>query len=68
MIRTIHALKPVSWQQALREITRVRGKLDATQTALLVSPRITNEAAKAVARIAARFGKVGMFVARDEPR
>jgi formate dehydrogenase major subunit len=66
MIRTIHALKPVSWQQALREITRVRGKLDATQTALLVSPRITNEAAKAVARIAARFGKVGMFVARDE--
>jgi NADH-quinone oxidoreductase subunit G len=66
MIRTIHALRPVSWQQALREIARIRGKLDETQTALLVSPRITNEAAKAVTRMAARFGKVGMFVARDE--
>ena len=66
MIRTIHTLKPVSWQQALREIARIRGKLDAPQTALLVSPRITNEAAKVVTRIAARFGKVGMFVAHDE--
>jgi predicted molibdopterin-dependent oxidoreductase YjgC len=66
MIRSIHALKPVSWQEALDEIARIRGKLDATQTALLVSPRITNEAAKAVTRVAARFGKVGMFVARDE--
>ena len=66
MIRSIHALQPVSWQEALDEISRIRGKLDATQTALLVSPRITNEAAKAVTRMAAQFGKVGMFVARDE--
>ena len=66
LMRTIHAQKPVTWQKALHEITRIRGKLDATQTALLVSPRITNEAAQAVIRVAARFGKVGMFVPAGE--
>ncbi len=33
MIRSIHALQPVSWQEAFDEIARIRGKLDATQTA-----------------------------------
>jgi formate dehydrogenase major subunit len=66
MVRTNHSLKPVSWTEALREIQAATTALPAEQKALLVSPRLTNEAGQTIRRMAGQFGKVGMFVARDE--
>jgi predicted molibdopterin-dependent oxidoreductase YjgC len=63
MIRRDGKLIPVSWNLVLKEIRELETTLKPDQKAMLVSPRLTNEAAS----LAARFGRVAAFVSSDEP-
>jgi predicted molibdopterin-dependent oxidoreductase YjgC len=59
-------LEPATWEEALNTIAGATRRFPPEQRALLVSPRLTNETAKTVKRLAAKFGRVGAFVAQNE--
>ncbi len=65
-LRAIHQPKPVTWDEASRAIAEATRGLAPEQMALLVSPRLTHEEAKAVQALAPRFGRVGMAAGRHE--
>lgn len=66
LVRRNGAFEPVSWDQAVeivRELYRATGKQGR---ALLIGPRLTEEAAVAIGRYADRFAAVGTAVSRNE--
>ena|ERR1017187_707073 len=66
LVRRNGTLEPASWDEALDAIAGATRRFQPEQKALLVSPRLTNETAKTVKRLAAKFGRVGAFVAQNE--
>jgi formate dehydrogenase major subunit len=66
LVRRNGTLEPASWDEALAAIASATSRFQPEQKALLVSPRLTNEAAKTVKQLAGKFGRVGAFVAPNE--
>jgi len=66
LVRRNGKLEPATWDEALGIIANATKKLEATQKAMLVSPRLTNETAKTVKQLAGKFGRVATFVAQNE--
>lgn len=66
LVRRNGTLEPASWDEALEAIAGATNKFQPEQKALLVSPRLTNEAAKAVKQLAGKFDRIGTFVAPNE--
>lgn len=66
MIRRDGALQPATWDEARAVIRDALGKVGVHHRALLLAPRLTNEATQTVKRIAGQFNRVAMRVARDE--
>jgi len=57
--------QPATWDEALATIAQA-AKAKKEEKALLVAPRLTNETAAAVARVANTVGQVAMFVGTNE--
>jgi predicted molibdopterin-dependent oxidoreductase YjgC len=66
MIRANGKLSPATWEEAARVITGAIKKAKTDERALLVSPRLTNEAVQSVQALGKKFGRVGVFVGRNE--
>lgn len=66
LVRRNGKLEPVTWEEALRAIVDATKGLSPGQKGMLVSPRLTNEAAKTVKQLAGKFGRVATFVAQNE--
>jgi len=57
--------QPATWDEALAAIKKA-GKVKKAEKALLIAPRVTNETAQSIAKLAGRFDRAGMFVATNE--
>jgi formate dehydrogenase major subunit len=57
--------QPATWDEALAVIKKA-GKVKKAEKALLVAPRVTNETAQSIAKLAGKFDRAGMFVATNE--
>jgi predicted molibdopterin-dependent oxidoreductase YjgC len=66
LVRRDGRLEPATWEEALRAIANAAQGLAPNRKAMLVSPRLTNEAAKTLKQLAGRFGRMATFVARNE--
>jgi predicted molibdopterin-dependent oxidoreductase YjgC len=66
LVRRNGTLEPASWDEALEAIAGATNRFQPGQKALLVSPRLTNEAAKTVKQLAGKFDRAGTFVAPNE--
>ena len=66
LVRKNGKLTPVSWDEALKTIRSDTGKLLPKNKGLLVSGKLTNEAAGTLASLKARVGQIGMYVADHE--
>ena len=66
LVRRNNKLEPVTWDAALAAIASATQRVQPEQKAMLVSPRLTNEAVKTVQQVAGKFGRVGAFVAPNE--
>jgi predicted molibdopterin-dependent oxidoreductase YjgC len=58
--------QPVTWAKAIEHVQRAMGGAPSWQTGLLVSPRVTNETAASLRKLADKFDRVGTFVAPNE--
>jgi formate dehydrogenase major subunit len=65
-IRKNGVLEPVSWAEARAFIAGKLAGLKPEEKGLLVSPRLPNEAAPVVKKLAGQFGRVGMWVSEHE--
>ncbi|MGA2137785.1 MAG: molybdopterin-dependent oxidoreductase [Verrucomicrobiia bacterium] len=66
LVRRNGKLEPTTWDEALGAIANATKKLRTAQKAMLVSPRLTNETAKTLKRLAGKFGRVATFVSQNE--
>jgi formate dehydrogenase major subunit len=66
LVRRDGKLVPTTWKDALQVIEDHTNKLLAGNKGLLVSPRLTNETAAVLNRLANGFDRVGMYVAKNE--
>lgn len=66
LVRHNGELKPVSWDDALAHIRRVRDATPTWESVLLASPRLTNEAGQAIRRIADKLDRTGVWLAPNE--
>ncbi|MCC7519243.1 MAG: molybdopterin-dependent oxidoreductase [Verrucomicrobiae bacterium] len=66
MVRRNGALAPVAWDEALAAIRAATRGLKSGEKGLLVSGRLTNEAAETLAKIRPSVSSVGMYVAENE--
>lgn len=66
MIRQNGKLTPVSWEKAVKFVKDALAKSPSWQTGLLTSPRVTNETAQALRKMADKFDRVGAFVEHHE--
>ena len=66
LVRRNGKLESATWDEALDIIANTTKRFQAEQKALLLSPRLTNETAKAVKQLAGKFGRVGVSVAQNE--
>jgi len=58
--------QPATWEAALQYLRAAYAKAPHWQTGLLVSPRVTNETAAALVKLADKFERVGVRVAPNE--
>jgi formate dehydrogenase major subunit len=58
--------RPATWDEAIAAIRQATKSAPTWESALLASPRLTNEAAAAIHKVANKFDRVGAFVARNE--
>lgn len=58
--------QPVTWAKAIEYVKSAMGSSPSWQTGLLVSPRVTNETAASLKKLADKFDRVGTFVAPNE--
>lgn len=65
-VRRDGQLEPATWDEALAAIRQAMKTTSSWETALLASPRLTNEVAAAVHKATDKFDRVGAFVARNE--
>jgi formate dehydrogenase major subunit len=66
LVRDNGKLVPATWEEALRVVKNAENRAEKSQKAALISPRLTNESAKFVQKIAQKFDRVGVFVAKNE--
>ncbi len=66
LVRKNGELQKTTWTEALDTIRKAAKAAKQTEKALLVLPRLTNETAQTVARIAGKIDRVGMHVATNE--
>jgi predicted molibdopterin-dependent oxidoreductase YjgC len=66
LVRRNGKLEPATWDEALDIVANAAKRFQTEQKAILLSPRLTNETAKGVKDLAAKFGRVGVFVAQNE--
>ena len=59
-------LQPATWENALAAIRKAAKAAKKKQKALLVTPRLTNETARAIRKIAGQMDRVGMHVTSNE--
>jgi formate dehydrogenase major subunit len=61
MVRHDGVLRPATWDEALAVVRQASGP-----GAMLVSPRLTNEAGAVVKRLSGKFARAAMFVSKNE--
>jgi formate dehydrogenase major subunit len=66
LVRRDGKLVPATWDEASKVVKDAAKQASEGQRALLVSPRMTNETVKAITTAAARYDRVGVFVAKNE--
>jgi formate dehydrogenase major subunit len=66
MLRRDGKLVPVSWPEAIGFIKKQVAASPKWQNGLLASPRVTNETAQGIMKLANTFDRVGVRVARNE--
>jgi formate dehydrogenase major subunit len=66
LVRRDGKLVPATWDEATAAIKEALDGTPNWQTGLLVTPRLTNEAGRAVQRLSERFERIGMFVHHHE--
>jgi formate dehydrogenase major subunit len=65
-VRKDGKLAPATWDEALAAIRKATQGLKPKEMGLLASGRLTNEAAQVLAKLKARVGRLGMYVAQNE--
>ena len=66
LVRRDGKLVPASWDEALATIRRATKNARKADTALLLAPRVTNETAQTVVKLAGKFDRAGIHVATNE--
>ena len=66
LVRKNGSLQKATWDEALSVIRKAAKAAKKTELALLVLPRLTNEAARTVVGLAGKVDRVGMHVATNE--
>jgi NADH dehydrogenase/NADH:ubiquinone oxidoreductase subunit G len=66
LVRRNGALIKATWPEALAAIRKAAKNAKKSEKALLVLPRLTNEAAKTIGAVAGKFDRVAMHVATNE--
>ena len=58
--------KPATWKEALAAIRKASDAAKKTERALLVAPRVTNETAQTIAKLAGKIGRIASYVGSNE--
>ena len=66
LVRRNGKVEPATWEEAIEAVTNAAKRFQKPQRALLLSPRLTNETAKAIRQIARQFSQVGVAVSPNE--
>lgn len=66
LVRKNGKLEKATWDEALAAIGKVTKTAKKTDKALLIGPRLTNEAAQVITKASGEIGRVGMLVSANE--
>lgn len=66
LLRDNGGLRAATWDEALAFVRRARASTPAWESALLLSPRLTNETAREIQAVADKLDRASVWVARHE--
>ncbi|HUJ09416.1 MAG TPA: molybdopterin-dependent oxidoreductase [Verrucomicrobiae bacterium] len=66
LVRRDGKLESASWNEAVDSVRNAARRFQTEQRAMLLSPRLTNETARAMRKLAPKIGRVGVVVVQHE--